>query len=69
MTRAYTIVDNLQAHRASDMLLFCLAYPQWEFVSQPKYAAYLNLIESWWKKWEARMVSCNRKPICHGSIN
>ena len=27
----------------------CLAHPRWEFVFQPKYAAYLNLIEPWWK--------------------
>ena len=26
-----------------------LAHPRWEFVFQPKYAAYLNLIEPWWK--------------------
>ena len=25
------------------------AQPRWEFVFQPKYAAYLNLIEPWWK--------------------
>jgi len=31
------------------VLLFALAYPRREFVSQPKYAAYLNLIEPWWK--------------------
>ena len=47
--RVYAIVDNLQAHRATDALLFALACPRWEFVSQPKYAAYLNLIEPWWK--------------------
>jgi hypothetical protein len=47
--RVYAVVDNLNAHRASDVLLFCLAYPRWEFVFQPKYAAYLNLIEPWWK--------------------
>src|SRR5512135_382513 len=47
--RVYGIVDNLQAHRATDVLLFSLAYPRWEFVFQPKYAAYLNLIEPWWK--------------------
>jgi hypothetical protein len=29
--------------------LFSLAHPRWEFVFQPKYAAYLNLIEPWWK--------------------
>jgi transposase len=43
------IVDNLAAHRATDVLLFMLAHPRWEFVFQPKKAAYLNLIEPWWK--------------------
>jgi hypothetical protein len=45
--RVYAIVANLAAHRATDVLLFCLAHPRWEFVFQPKYAAYLNLIEPW----------------------
>ena len=45
----YAIVDNLSSHRATDVLLFSLAHPRWEFVFQPKYAAYLNLIEPWWK--------------------
>lgn len=45
----YAILDNLQVHRTSDVLLFARAYPRWEFVFQPKYAAYLNLIEPWWK--------------------
>ena len=37
------------AHRAVDVLLWALAHPRWAFVFQPKYAAYLNLIEPWWK--------------------
>jgi len=45
----YAIVDNLNVHRATDVLLFSLAHPRWEFVFTPKYAAYLNLIEPWWK--------------------
>jgi transposase len=45
----YAIMDNLSAHRATDVLLFSLWHPRWEFVFQPKYAAYLNLIEPWWK--------------------
>ena len=45
----YAIVDNLNVHRATDVLLFSLAHPRWEFVFQPKYAAYLNLIEPWRK--------------------
>jgi transposase len=47
--RIYAILDNLSTHRAMDVLLFALARPRWEFVFQPTYAAYLNLIEPWWK--------------------
>jgi hypothetical protein len=47
--RVYAVLDNLSAHRATDVLLFSLAHPRWEFVFQPTYAAYLNLIEPWWK--------------------
>jgi transposase len=49
VTRVYAVVDNLPSHRVTDVLLFGLAHPRWEFVFQPKYAAYLNLIEPWWK--------------------
>src|SRR6201999_77362 len=45
----YAVLDNLSAHRATDVLLFSLAHPRWEFVFQPVAAAYLNLIEPWWK--------------------
>lgn len=47
--RVYAVLDNLSTHRARDVLLFSLAHPRWEFVFQPTYAAYLNLIEPWWK--------------------
>jgi len=47
--RVYAIEDNLNIHRATDVLLFSLAHPRWEFLFQPKSAAYLNLIEPWWK--------------------
>ncbi len=47
--RVYAILDNLGMHRALDVLLFALAHPRWAFVFQPTYAAYLNLIEPWWK--------------------
>jgi len=47
--RVYAILDNLSSHRTTDVLLFLLAHPRWEMVFQPKYAAYLNLIEPWWK--------------------
>jgi DDE superfamily endonuclease len=45
----YAVVDNLNTHSARDVPLFHLADPRWEFVFQPKYATYLNLIEPWWK--------------------
>ncbi len=47
--QVYAIVDNLSTHHTTDVLLFSLAHPRWEFVFQPTYAAYLNLIEPWWK--------------------
>jgi len=47
--RVYAILDNLSTHRATDVLLWSLAHPRWEFVFQPTSAAYLNLIEPWWK--------------------
>jgi transposase len=47
--RIYAILDNLDMHHCDDLLLFMLAHPRWEFVYQPTYAAYLNLIEPWWK--------------------
>ncbi len=47
--RVYAVLDNLRAHRAVDVLLWALTHPRWEFVFQPTYAAYLNLIEPWWK--------------------
>ena len=45
----YAVVDNLASHSSYDVMLFSFAYPRWEFVFQPKYAGYLNLIEPWWK--------------------
>jgi hypothetical protein len=47
--RVYAILDNLSTHRALDVLLWALEHPRWEFVFRPTYAAYLNLIEPWWK--------------------
>jgi transposase len=47
--RVYAVLDNLNVHTACDALLFGLAHPRWEFVFQPRCAAYLNLIEPWWK--------------------
>ncbi len=49
VVRVYAVLDNLSTHHATDVLLFALSHPRWEFVFQPVYAAYLNLIEPWWK--------------------
>ena len=49
VSRVYAILDNLVTHRTTDVLLFALWHERWEFVFQPTYAAYLNLIEPWWK--------------------
>jgi transposase len=53
-------MDNLTPHTATDVLLFALAHPRWEFVFQPKYAAYLNLIEPWWKILRSRALKGQR---------
>jgi transposase len=45
----YAIMDNLDMHHCHDLLLFMIHHPRSSFVYQPKYAAYLNLIEPWWK--------------------
>ena len=47
--RVYAVLDTLSTHRALDVLPWALAHPRWEFVFQPTSAAYLNLIEPWWK--------------------
>jgi transposase len=55
--RVYAIADNLGSHRGTEVLLFMLAHPRWEMVFQPKYAAYLNLIEPWWKVLHSRALA------------
>lgn len=43
------ILDNLSVHRTLDVQLWALAHPRVRFLFQPTYAAWLNLIEPWWK--------------------
>jgi hypothetical protein len=33
--RVYAVMDNLNTHSATDVLLFALAHPRWAFVFQP----------------------------------
>ncbi|GHO57988.1 transposase [Ktedonobacter robiniae] len=47
--RIYAVLDNLDMHHCRDLLLFQIHHSRWEFVYQPSRAAYLNLIEPWWK--------------------
>src|SRR5438270_1054755 len=47
--KVFAILDNLAAHRSQDMMLFSANHLHWHFIFQPTYAAYLNLIEPWWK--------------------
>lgn len=44
-------------------MLFSLVHPRWEFVSQPRYAAYLNLIEPWWKTLKSLVLADTWKQI------
>lgn len=43
------ILDNLNIHKAHDVLLWALQHPRVAFLFQPTYAPWLNLIEPWWK--------------------
>jgi transposase len=43
------IEDNLSAHHSRDVEAALLAWPEIRVQFLPKYAAWLNLIEPWWK--------------------
>jgi hypothetical protein len=55
----------LSLHPAVDVLLFTLAYPRWECVFQPTYAAYLNLMEPWWKTLKSLALKGKRFESWH----
>ena len=46
---AYLIVDNLSLHCSVDTMLWNWGHPRFHFVALPKAAAWLNLIEGFWK--------------------
>ena len=54
------MVENLRAHRATEVFLCSWAYPRWEFVFPPKYAASLNRIAPWWKVLRALALKGRR---------
>ena len=43
------ILDNLSVHRSQAVQLWSLANPRIQFLFQPTYTPWLNLIEPWWK--------------------
>ena len=45
----FVIVDNLWGASRRRRAFFSSVNPRWQFVFQPTYAAYLNLITPWWK--------------------
>ena len=67
--RIYAVTDNLSTHSAPDVLLFSLLHPRWEFVFQPKYAAYLNLVRPelpmFQYTWALAAESMKRKGVLH----
>jgi transposase len=54
--RIVLILDNLSTHRSMDVLLWALAQTRVEFLFQPVYAPWLNLIEPWWKTLRSRAL-------------
>lgn len=54
--------SDLSALWITDVLLCCLSHPEWKFVFQPKYAAYLNLIEPWLK---LQLLKSSALKACH----
>jgi transposase len=48
-TQVVAVLDNLNIHRSQEVLLFLVNHPRWELAFIPSGAAYLNLIEPWWK--------------------
>ena len=62
--RVYAVMDNLNTHTATDVLLFALAHPRWEFVFQPVYPAYLNLLEPCWKVLRSLALKGRRFEAC-----
>lgn len=44
------IEDNLSIHHSKETQVALLAWPEIQVQFIPKYASWLNLIESWWKQ-------------------
>jgi transposase len=44
------VEDNLSIHKSRDVKTALLAWSEFQILYLPKYAAWLNLIEPWWKQ-------------------
>ncbi len=66
--RVFAILDNLAAHRSQDMMLFSSTHLHWHFIFQPTYAAYLNLIEPWWKVLRSLALKGKRFETWHDVV-
>jgi transposase len=58
--RLILIADNLSTHRSRDTQAALLAWPEARLQFLPKYAAWLNLIEPWWKLLKALALKGRR---------
>jgi DDE superfamily endonuclease len=54
---AYLIVDALPLHWSIDTMLWNWAHPRFHFIPLPKRAAWLNLIEGFWKILRQRALA------------
>jgi hypothetical protein len=54
---AYLIVDGLPLHWTLDTMLWNWGHPRFQFVPLPKAAAWLNLIEGFWKILNQRALA------------
>jgi transposase len=58
--RLLLIEDNLSTHRSRDVQAALLAWPEVRLQFLPTYAAWLNLIEPWWKLLKALALKGRR---------
>jgi hypothetical protein len=54
------IEDNLSIHKSRDVKVALLAWPDVQIQFLPTYAAWLNLIEPWWKQLKALALKGRR---------
>lgn len=67
------ILDNLSVHKSLPVRLWALAHEQVQFLFQPTYAPWLNLIEPWWKTLRSLALNGKRfetaEEVCDSIVN